>query len=78
METFARNLASTAGRVVVDRTGLTGLFDLDLEFTPDQAADTTGASLFTALQEQLGLRLEAQRAPVDVLVIDSVAQPTPD
>jgi uncharacterized protein (TIGR03435 family) len=78
METFARNLAGVAGRFVVDRTGLTGLFDLDFEFTPDQSADTPGASLFTALQEQLGLKLDAQRAPVEVLVIDSVAQPTPD
>jgi uncharacterized protein (TIGR03435 family) len=78
METFARNLANGAGRFVVDRTGLTGLFDLDLEFTPDQSADTIGASLFTALQDQLGLKLDAQRAPVEVLVIDSVSQPTPD
>jgi uncharacterized protein (TIGR03435 family) len=78
MEAFARNLAGGSSRYVVDRTGLAGLFDLDLEFTPEQAADTPGASLFTALQEQLGLKLDAQRAPVEVLVIDSAAQPAPD
>jgi uncharacterized protein (TIGR03435 family) len=78
METFARNLSGATGRYVVDKTGLTGLFDLALEFTPEQSADNPGASLFTAIQEQLGLKLDAQRAPVEVLVIDSVALPTPD
>lgn len=78
MDTFARNLASVSGRFVVNRTGLPELFDLNIEFAPDQAADNTGASLFTALQEELGLKLDAQRVPVDVLVIDSVSQPTPD
>jgi uncharacterized protein (TIGR03435 family) len=78
IETFARNLSGTTGRYVVDKTGLNGLFDLDLEFTPEQSTETTGASLFTALQEQLGLKLDSQRAPVNVLVIDSAAQPAPD
>ena len=80
---FVRNLGGMTGRFVVDRTGLTGPFDLDLQWTPDQAigaggAQTDGTSLFAAMQEQLGLRLEAQRAPVEVLVINSAERPTED
>lgn len=78
METFARNLSGAAGRYVVDKTGLAGPYDLELAFTPEQSADTTGPSLFTAMQEQLGLRLDSQRAPIEVLVIDRVERPTPD
>jgi uncharacterized protein (TIGR03435 family) len=78
-------------RIIVDRTGLSGYFDLELEYTPDQlppaVADLPrdlppiprdGPSIFTALQEQLGLKLQPSTAPLDVLVIDSVASPTPD
>ena len=81
MAQFARVLSQAVQRVVVDRTGLTGNFDFDLAWTPDQmarGADATGASIFTAVQEQLGLKLEATRGPVDVLVIDRVEHPTPD
>ena len=78
METFARNLAGATGRYVVDKTGLSGSYDLELEFTPDQSPDTTGPSLFTAMQEQLGLKLDSQRAPVDVLVIDRLERPAAD
>jgi uncharacterized protein (TIGR03435 family) len=60
-------------------TGLTGLFDLDVKFTPDDAPDpASGASVFTAVQEQLGLRLEPRQAPANVFVIESVERPTPD
>ena len=60
-------------------TGLAGAFDLDLTFTPVDAPDpASGASLFTAIQEQLGLRLEPRQAPMNVLVIDSAERPTPD
>lgn len=81
-------------RIVVDRTGLSGSFDLDLTWTPDQApqgaggaagdlsaaprVDPTGPSLFTALREQLGLRLESTRGPVKTLIIDRVQKPTED
>lgn len=80
---FVRNLGGMTGRFVIDKTGLTGPFDLDLQWTPDQAlgaggAQTDGTSLFAAIQEQLGLRLEAQRAPVEVLVVNSAERPTED
>lgn len=67
------------GRVVQDRTGLSGGFDLDLEFTPGAAApndNPNAPGLFTALQEQLGLRLESARGPVDVLVVDRAERPS--
>jgi uncharacterized protein (TIGR03435 family) len=70
------------GRLVIDKTGLTGKYDFTLKWTPDttQGADATGAdsgpSLFTALQEQLGLRLEPTKAPVDIIVIDHAEPPS--
>jgi uncharacterized protein (TIGR03435 family) len=88
----ARNLAPMAGRAVVDQTGLAGTFDLELEWTPDQMPPATlgapppvlppppadGPSLFAAIQEQLGLKLDATRGPVEVLVVDRAERPTPD
>jgi uncharacterized protein (TIGR03435 family) len=63
------------GRPVVDRTGISGLYD----FTLDWGSDDSTPSLFTALQEQLGLRLEAQKGSVEVLVVDSMERkPTPN
>lgn len=78
LQTFARNLAPGTGRFVVDKTGLAGPYDLELEFTPEPSADTSGPSLFTAMQEQLGLRLDSQRAPVEVVVIERLERPTPE
>lgn len=81
------NTGSSLNRLVVDRTGLEGTFDVNLKFTPEYIPavgpgmppiDANGPSIFTAVQEQLGLKLEAQRGPVEVLVIDRVEQPTPD
>ncbi len=73
-------------RPVVDKTGLTGRYDFDLTWAPDESqfggeistapADATNPPLFVAIQEQLGLRLEATRGPADALVIDGVAQPS--
>jgi uncharacterized protein (TIGR03435 family) len=66
-------------RPVVDATGLTGAFDFELKWTSDNAAGASvGASLFTAIQEQLGLRLEPRQAPMNVLVIESADRPAPD
>src|SRR5688572_2540619 len=77
------------GRLVVDKTGLTGRFAFTLRWTPEQMPtatpppgvapiDPNGPSFFTALQEQLGLKLQSATGPVEVVVIDSVEQPTPD
>jgi uncharacterized protein (TIGR03435 family) len=85
-------LVKQLGRPVTDKTGLTGLYDVKLEWTPGSEqvpgpfgpnpnappppADPSGPSLFTALQEQLGLRLESAKGAVEVLVIDSAEKPT--
>jgi uncharacterized protein (TIGR03435 family) len=69
---------------IADETGLIGNYDFDLKWTPDpnqayqrdEAADPTGPSLFSAIQEQLGLKLEAAKGPVEVLVIDHVERPS--
>jgi uncharacterized protein (TIGR03435 family) len=76
-----RALSMGMSREVVDRTDLQGPFDLEFEWSSDlgaAAANGNTPSIFTALQEQLGLRLEPARGPLDVLVIDSVERPTPD
>ena len=75
MSRLAQRLATTAQRPVLDQTGLPGDFDFILEFDDGGVSRPT---LFTALQEQLGLRLQASRAPIDALVIDSAERPTPD
>jgi uncharacterized protein (TIGR03435 family) len=81
MAEFARWLTGQTQRAVIDRTGLAGGWDFELTFAPaDVAASaaTDTPSLFTALQEQLGLKLEATRAPAEVLVVDRIERPTPD
>ncbi len=75
---FANLLPRFVERTVVDRTGLEGFYDWQLLFSPPRAADQTGGSIFTALQEQMGLKLESTRAPVEVWVVDRVERPTPD
>jgi uncharacterized protein (TIGR03435 family) len=70
-------------RFVTDRTGLTGRYDLTLVYSPaflepGATVSSAGPSLFTALPEQLGLRLQPERIAVPVLVIDNVERPTPD
>ena len=61
---------------VIDKTGLQGKYDWTLVWDPDPSPDSTEPSLFTAVQEQLGLKLKAQKGPVETLVIDSVAHPS--
>ena len=91
MDLLARNLSRTVRRIVVDKTGLTGFYDADLEFLPDTppAPAPPGAppfpnpnpdapSIYTAMQEQLGLKLESARGPVEQLVIERVEELIPD
>jgi uncharacterized protein (TIGR03435 family) len=81
---LADRLSSMLGRTVVDKTGLTGSYDIDLKFAPDPRlqqspggppADLSGPSIFTAIQEQLGLKLQAGKGPVEVIVVDSAQRP---
>jgi uncharacterized protein (TIGR03435 family) len=97
LSVLATTLSQRVGRIVVDRTGLSGSYEFNLDFTPDQMppaggpgpvappgapalppVDPNGPSIYTALQEQLGLKLDSQRGPVAVTVIDSVDHPTED
>jgi uncharacterized protein (TIGR03435 family) len=73
------NLSAQLGKSVVDHTGLTGKYDFKLEWTADNtpAADQDrGPTLFTALQEQLGLRLDTEKGIVNMLVIDHLERPS--
>jgi uncharacterized protein (TIGR03435 family) len=96
MASLATTLTRFVGGVVVDKTGLTGTYDVELSYAPDPGISPTGRdlpggapppppaansdapSIFSAVQEQLGLKLESTRGPVDVLVIDSAERPMPD
>jgi uncharacterized protein (TIGR03435 family) len=71
-------LSDFLGRTVVDKTGLTGTYDIDLKWTPDdqQGTPDAGPTLFTALEEQLGLKLIPAKGPVDAFVVDHVERPT--
>jgi len=87
---LATTLGGIVGRMVKDETGLDGLYDIQLSFTPERGAgplaagapaapvDPNAPSIFAAVTEQLGLRLESRRAPVEVLVIDRVEMPSED
>jgi uncharacterized protein (TIGR03435 family) len=86
---FAQAFSGQSGRMVIDRTGLTGSWDFELTFAvegrggpgggPDApAADPNAPSFFTAVQEQLGLKLESTKGPVEVLVIDAIEKPVED
>jgi uncharacterized protein (TIGR03435 family) len=77
---FTMLLSRQLRQAVIDKTGLTGPYDIDLEWTPDEPngapPDVPGPSIFTAIHDQLGLRLEAQKSPIEVLVVDR-AEKTP-
>jgi uncharacterized protein (TIGR03435 family) len=75
MDQFAENLSYQLKQPVADETGLPGVFTFNLTYTPDRgvnakSAQDPGPSIFTALQEQLGLKLEARKVPVQILVVD--------
>jgi len=87
MRGLASLLSPVEGRLVVDNTGIEGEFNVTLKWSPDEFSPRDPRVLpavspdgfppaFTALQEQLGLKLEPSRAPVDVLVVDRVEKPT--
>jgi len=91
MTQLARSLSLLVGRTVIDKTGLTAKYDYTVEFTPDESvalptapgvppvaapADSSKPTLFTALQEQLGLKLESQKGPVEVFVVDRAEKPS--
>jgi uncharacterized protein (TIGR03435 family) len=87
MADLARMLEVSTGRPVTDATGLSGNFDYDVLWSLSRESDPgvgpvvefdNGASIFTALEEQLGLKLESARGPLNVVVIESMARPTPD
>jgi uncharacterized protein (TIGR03435 family) len=91
LERFADILSRQVGRLIVDKTGLKGEYDFTLKWTPDEGQgamrggppgdaapppEASGPTIFTALQEQLGLKLETQKGPVDTIVIDHVERPS--
>ena len=90
LELFAQLLGTLAGRPVVDKTGLPTTYKFNLDWTPEPGErglpgppspdvappESNGPSLFTALQEQLGLRLQSAKGPVDSLVIEEAEKPT--
>jgi uncharacterized protein (TIGR03435 family) len=89
LQFFLPFLSEQLGRTIIDRTGLTGSYDFTLSWAPDEGTrdirgatytgkltpDQSGPSVFTAIQEQLGLRLESGKGPVKVLVIDHIEKP---
>jgi uncharacterized protein (TIGR03435 family) len=82
---LARVLSQQIGRPIADETGLKGAYNFKLNWTPDMDPNSTatstadsGPSIFTAVQEQLGLRLESAKVPVRVLVVDHIDRPDQD
>jgi len=89
VSSLAYSLSGEVGRTVIDKTGLTGNYDFELKWTPEAEAGTsvdngqtgpqsTASSIFTAVQEQLGLKLQPAKGPVETLVVDHVEKPSPN
>jgi uncharacterized protein (TIGR03435 family) len=80
LASLANNLAYVVHRTVTDNTGLTGIYNINLKWTPEdeppEAGTEAGPSIFTALQEQLGLKLQPSKGPVETLVIDQADPPS--
>jgi uncharacterized protein (TIGR03435 family) len=78
MGSIAHTMTEWVRRTVVDKTGIDGPLDFTLNWAPEGSNDTEAPSIFAAVQEQLGLKLEPARGAVDVLVVDGAERPTPD
>jgi len=78
MSEIAMALSPYVGRMVVDGTGLSGLFDMEVAFSRDPQTVSDAVSIFTAAEGQLGLKLENRRRDVMVLVVDEVERPSPN
>lgn len=76
MAGFAGFLSKQLQRPVTDKTGLTGVYNLRLEWAPDSSLESTAGSVFSAVQEQLGLKLDSAKGSVEVVVVDSIAKPS--
>jgi uncharacterized protein (TIGR03435 family) len=76
MKLLAATLQGWIGDTVVDATGLTGLYDLNLDFNVDESTSSEGPTVFEAVQRQLGLKLESGKGPVEVVVLDHVEKPS--
>jgi uncharacterized protein (TIGR03435 family) len=77
MATLATSLAPLVSGFTVDKTGLTGGFDIEMTWTPDDTAlNSSGPSIFSALQDQLGLKFVSEKGPVSVLVVDHLEEPS--
>jgi uncharacterized protein (TIGR03435 family) len=80
MEQLADSVGNVNGRPIVDRTGLTGTYNIKMEATPEFRIDNNpqpeDISIFAAVQDQLGLKLEPQKAPIDILVVDHIEKPS--
>jgi uncharacterized protein (TIGR03435 family) len=75
VQALTETISRLTGRVVADKTGLPGRYNVKLEWASDERPDIPGPSIFTAVQEQLGLKLEPHKGPVDSLVIDKAEKP---
>ena len=76
IENLVVNLSGIAGRMVVDKTGLKGKYDIELTWSQDNQPEASAPSIFTALEEELGLKLQPGKAMVNVYVIDHIQRPS--
>jgi len=76
MASLAEYLSGQVGRPVLNNTGLTDAYDIRVDWAIDQARNPSEASVFTALQEQAGLKLEATRGPIDMIIVDRAERPS--
>jgi uncharacterized protein (TIGR03435 family) len=82
IQQFVRSIQASAGRIMIDKTGLEGDYEFTIKYSSPRAGAApdpdAGPDIFTALQEQLGLKVEPTRATIEILVIEHIERPTPD